>query len=339
MSFAKEQILLILILFTLVASCSKESLTIEVSEEDIKQSIEPYFQNNPLPVGKEQYRVLAIGNSYTSDGTWYVGEILDGLGVDRNRYCLYTAVLSAASLQRWTSVLQLHDEVTLYWRAGHLAIDRVKGTLEQLLAQDWDVIVLQQVSYDAIDYNTYNPELRTLIDAIYTHCTNKNVALAWQLVHAYASFSSNNFGLIGEQRWNCINFAAQRVYLYDGINIVIPTGTAIENARHCSLQTQWELTRDGVHLNHGTGRYIAASTWVQTLFDPVFGTHQWQSTALHPLQDWELTGKDEEATFILGTGVPVTDENRAICQICAYLACLNPFHITYDVEGWMKDNY
>ena len=337
--YSKIRLILLSLLIIAFSSCSKERLYINVEEDVITETIEPYFENNPLPEGQNKLRVLAIGNSYTTDGTQYVGEILDGLDVDPNNYCLYMAVLSAASLQRWVSVLKQREKVELLWRAGYMSIDRTTGTLEQILSQDWDVVVLQQVSYDAIDYNTYNPSLHTLIDAVLNYCTNRKVSIALQMPHAYATSSPNNYGLIGEKRWNCLNISTQKAVVYDGLNIVIPTGTAIENARHSSLQTPLELTRDGIHLNHGTGRYVAACVWVQILFDPVFNTHQWHSTALHQLADWELTGRDEEAMFVPGTGVSVTEENRALCQICAYLACVNPFHINYDVEGWMKDNY
>ena len=56
-------------------------------EED--EPIIPYFDNAPLPIGKENLRILAIGNSYTLDGTAYLQELLDNLGLDRSRYCVW----------------------------------------------------------------------------------------------------------------------------------------------------------------------------------------------------------------------------------------------------------
>ena len=47
-----------------------------------------------------------------------------------------------------------------------------------------------------------------------------------------------------------------------GIDVVSPTGTAIQNARTGGIGS---LTRDGYHLSLGAGRYIAGMTFLKAL--------------------------------------------------------------------------
>lgn len=56
-----------------------------------------------------------------------------------------------------------------------------------------------------------------------------------------------------------VNKVAEKV----AINIVIPSGTAIQNARTSYLGDTF--CRDGHHLNLIIGRYIAACTWYEKL--------------------------------------------------------------------------
>jgi beta-glucosidase len=46
--------------------------------------------------------------------------------------------------------------------------------------------------------------------------------------------------------------------------MVIPSGTAIQNARTTLLKDK--VTRDGYHLHKTYGRYVAACTWYEKIF-------------------------------------------------------------------------
>lgn len=286
----------------------------------------PYFVNAPLPRAKSPYKILAIGNSYTLDGVSYAGEITDGLGIDPHSYCLYALTRGNTSLQYWSNVLDSDkDTIIIYRQAGQDKVPLRKATLASILQQDWDVVVLQQVSTNAIDYNTYNPYLRHFIDAIRTHCTNPDVAIAWQLIHAYSTNNKRNKGVAGDQRWQRIAAATQTMMQRDGIDIIIPTGTAIQMARHSTLNNATELTRDNTHLCYGVGRYIAACCWVQTLFAPVYGCDVMQCKATHPLTEAELN--DADKAFIKESSIAVTEENRKACLNCVADAWAHPFSL------------
>lgn len=301
-------------------------------EEDTLNVIYP-LTPYPLPVPADTsvtlcdtLRILAIGNSYSADGTAYISEILDNAGVDSTKYCVYLLTRGNTDLKYWSEELSSGEKHLLYRTAGDLRMPILRSTVDSLLMQNWDVVVLQQFSVYATDYSTFNPYLGQLVKAVKTHCTNPQVSLAWQLIHAYGQRSSLNGKLFGDDRWTSIAFLSQLVMHNDSINMLIPTGTAIQIARHTSLQTPYDLTRDNSHLAYGVGRYIAACTWVQTFFVPVYQFSLLDVTANHSLLEIELN--DGEQGFIEGSSVPVTEENRGMCQRCAIKACRDPFDIS-----------
>lgn len=121
------------------------------------------------------------------------------------------------------------------------------------------------------------------------------------------------------ERWLLIALAVQQMVMSDGIDVLIPEGTAIQNARNTSLNTEAELTRDGTHLDLGIGRYLAACTWLQSIFAPVFGISILGNKALPEV----IT--QPEGDF---DSHPVTEDNRELAQRCAVAAVVAPFAIT-----------
>lgn len=164
-------------------------------------SIEPYFHNHPLPEGQGRLRVLAIGNSFAEDAMYYVGSILENLDVAPTTYSVYYASHSAASLQHWCEVAGGNEIVNLIFRGGvRMAVEQ--GTLPEILAQEWDVIILMQYSGQSNDYYTFNPWLHQMIDQIQQYCTNPNVTLAWQMAWSYNDTYITDYS--NYDRWSLI---------------------------------------------------------------------------------------------------------------------------------------
>lgn len=285
-----------------------------------KSNVTPYWNNHPLPEGQRKLRVLAIGNSYTIDATAYVQDILNACDLDTATYSVYVASHSAATLRYWAEEALAGNRHEIVRFAGEkMAV--TEGSLAELLAQDWDVITLQQFSGDAIHYNTFNPWLRRLIDFIHLNCRNQNVTLAWQMAWSYEEGFINNYS--SYQRWLLIAKAVKDMTINDGVNVIIATGTAIQNARSTILNTIGEMTRDGSHLDFGIGRYVAACNWVQSLFAPVYGISVLGNEAL-PFRE-----NDVEICY---DSHPVTIDNRELAQRCAVAAVASPFAITTTEE-------
>ncbi len=274
-----------------------------------------YFQNHPLPIGQGHLSVLAIGNSFAVDAVWYVRDVLEAAGLDASTYSVYFISHTAASLEHWWAVTQQNEQVDIIHQAGHkMLVER--GTLADLLAQDWDVITLQQYSEDAVNYDSFNPWLRRMVDFILAHCAKKEVTLAWQMAWSYNDMRVTTYS--NYERWLLIAYATQQMMRNDGIDVLIPVGTAIQNARNTSLNGESQLTRDGWHLDLGIGRYIAACTWVQALFAPVYGFSVTAESSIPPMAKVEYERYPSQ---------PVTQENLPLCQQCALDAVLQPFHV------------
>ena len=60
------------------------------------------------------------------------------------------------------------------------------------------------------------------------------------------------------------------------IKILVPSGTAIQNARTSYLGDT--LNRDGTHLDYGVGRYIAALTFMAALTGADISEIEWAPT-------------------------------------------------------------
>ncbi|MBR1799999.1 MAG: DUF4886 domain-containing protein [Bacteroidaceae bacterium] len=275
-----------------------------------------YIQNHPLPLGKQTLKVLSIGNSFTQDALWFVSDLLETADVDAQSYSIYYVSHEAASLQYWWGQAESGTRLAAHHLAG-LRMTQESGTLAELLAQDWDVITLQQNSENSILYASFHPYLHHLIDFIQQHCLNPDVTLAWLMAWSYNDGDFHPW--TNYERWLLIARTTVQMVQEDGIDVVIPVGTAIQNARKTTLNSKSQLTSDGWHLDTGIGRYIAACTWVETLFGAVYGMSVNGNTALTQTSDAPSQRYPSQ---------PVTEENRPIAWQCAIDAVVSPFQIT-----------
>ena len=228
------------------------------SSDDTFENSSTYSTTETIPAVGDTLRVLAIGNSYTKDGTTRIDEWGEA---DCRHWCVYSLTTSSASLDLWANRMNTSETFKMVQRAGNMTMPTDSGTMRQLLSQAWDVVVVQQVSSQAPYYSTYNPALHNIIHNVRARVSNTNLLLAWQFIWSYADgYNGKN----SNKRWQQIADATCTLQKSDSIDIIIPTGTAIQNARHTALCDDQQLTRDGTHLNE-LGQYIAAGVWFKTL--------------------------------------------------------------------------
>lgn len=310
----------LLMLIVLLGACTAEDPALDINPDvpDKNESNrEAFFSNWPLPLDSPTLRILAIGNSYTVDATEQLGNIVREAGIGDDRYCVYRLNHNAARLKYYAEHLTSGELIDVEHPCGDIDMELTKATLPEIISRPWDVIVLQQYSGDAVDYTTYNPYLRELITAITTSCSNPRACLAWHMIWSYRDgFLSKE--ACGEQRWHLLSAATIMQMWNDGIDVIIPTGTAIQNARNTALQNDAQLTRDGTHLDPGIGRYIAACTFFESIFAPVFGCTVMGNTALYTPSMSEMTQFKYPAT-------EVTNQNAPLCQQCAKWAVEDMF--------------
>lgn len=277
-----------------------------------------FIRNNPLCQNPSKLKILGIGNSFTEDAMIYLPELIQVAGL--SNITIARVFNGGTSLQQHNTNLAQSEKTYYYQKTNSNNKWKSysnKFTLQEVLTdEDWDIIVLQQVSQESGQYKTFQPHLNNLIKTILEKCSNKKVSLAWHMTWAYASNSTHSgFPLYNNNQMNmykAIVDATKKMTAYSGIDIVIPSGTALQNLRGSYLNNPpADLTRDGFHSDYGAARYVEACTWFETLINPCYKV--------------SIIGN----TYRVNAGnVPVTNENAEFIQKAAQLATLNKYEIS-----------
>jgi len=213
-------------------------------------------------------RILAIGNSFSQDAVeQYLHELAEAEGIST---IIGNMFIGGCSLERHVKNARDNAPAYAYRKIGTDGKKREKGkmSLETVLAdEDWDYVSLQQASPFSGMYETYEASLPELIEYVKARLPKKTKLMLHQ-TWAYASTSKHS----GFKNYNCnqltmyqaIADAVKKAVKANKIKIVIPSGTAIQNARTSFIGDH--LNRDGYHLDVKVGRYIAACTWFERIF-------------------------------------------------------------------------
>lgn len=213
-------------------------------------------------------RILAIGNSFSQDAVeQYLHELAEAEGIST---IIGNMFIGGCSLERHVKNARDNAPAYAYRKIGTDGKKREKGkmSLETVLAdEDWDYVSLQQASPFSGMYETYEASLPELIEYVKARLPKKTKLMLHQ-TWAYASTSKHS----GFKNYNCnqltmyqaIANAVKKAAKANKIKIVIPSGTAIQNARTSFIGDH--LNRDGYHLDVKIGRYTAACTWFERIF-------------------------------------------------------------------------
>ncbi|MDR2146909.1 MAG: DUF4886 domain-containing protein [Tannerella sp.] len=292
-----------------------ENVQQKVTQE---QFFVPNFKNNPLPKYPKTLKILGVGNSFTDDAMQYLPNLLESAGI--NNVTLGKMSIGGCSLERHYNMYVQDTAAYTYVKSiegKNIWSEPVKTTFKQGVGdENWDVIIIQQVSQNAGIYQTYQPYLNDLIDVIRANCTNAGVTLGWQMTWAYSTNSNHdgfaNYNKCQTEMYQAIVNAVKTMTVMTGIDLVIPSATAIQNLRGTSVNNApADLTRDGSHIDFGAGRYTLACTWFQALIAPCLGK--------------TIVGN----TCRIDNGnVPVTEDNFLMCQKAAQFACSRRFEVS-----------
>lgn len=267
-------------------------------------------------------KVLTIGNSFSDDTMEYVYKIAKEAGIEyvelgnlRASNCsLSTHVSNAQNNSKAYMFRYWADGATTWqdtgtWTSGaYTMYDAIKKT-------DWDYIVFQQVSTESANASTYD-SLSQLMSYVDTHKTNPDVKYAWQITWSAREDYANQLPAFNE----IIDAVNAKITSNNKISVIIPAGTAIENAK-TSYLTPKNIQRDAKHLSYGIGRYIAGLTLVKAL------TGLSIDNSTYPLVDTEghslTSGTDTQKM-----GFEFNEEVNKICIESANNAIKNPYSVT-----------
>ena len=253
---------------------------------------------------KDTLRILAIGNSFSEDSVennlW---ELFDAAGIPVVIGNLY---IGGCSLERHFMNTIICTEDYAYRKVvGGVKKNYSHVPLSFGLADEkWDYVSFQQASGLSGEYETFEPYLQALI----AHVRSRVPAQALFMWHQTWAYSANSkhrdfprYDNNQMMMYTAIVEASRQAVSVHNIPILIPSGTAIQNARTSPLGDT--LNRDGYHLEKTCGRYIAACTWFEAISSMSVVGNSYHPDSLSA----EITN---------------------ICQKAAHNACLRPDSIT-----------
>lgn len=212
-------------------------------------------------------KILAIGNSFSQDAIEQnLHEIAAADGIETIVGNMY---IGGCSIERHVNNSRGDVADYYYRKVGTDGIRREtkKFTLEKALAdEEWDYVSVQQASGLSGQYETYKllPELISFIKKR----VGKNTKIMFHQTWAYSRNSSHsafkNYGNDQMRMYEAIMDASKKAVKDNKITILIPSGTAIQNARSSFIGDN--MNRDGYHLELTYGRYTAACAWYETIF-------------------------------------------------------------------------
>lgn len=211
-------------------------------------------------------KILAIGNSFSVDALEYVYDILHSLGEENIE--LGDLCIGGCPLIRHCENLRGDLPAYEYWtnETGVWETTPEYKMGDAIASKEWDVIFTQQYSGHSGMAETYGD-----LDEVMAYVKSKQQGLpkyAWQMTWAYAKDATHpafvDYDNDQEKMYRSILSAVQMKIVPRGNMTVIPTGTAIQNARTALGDT---LNRDGFHLSLDVGRFIAGLCVVGALTD------------------------------------------------------------------------
>lgn len=255
----------------------------------------------------EEIKILSIGNSFSVDTMEHVANIALSLGVKSVK--LGNLYIGGCSINMHFSNAENDSSSYIYYTNigkgwNHTENFKISDAIKN---ENWDFISIQHGSGDGGFYSdpkSYEklPALIKYVKSLAGEKTKIAFNMTWVAEPTHTHHEIVSYG--GDQMLTYRKIAEttqNTVLATEGIDILSPVGTAVQNARTADLPSL--LTRDGYHLSYGLGRYIAGLTFFKA-----------------------LTGCDIEKTEWCPDGV---NEKEKACALRAALSALeNPFDIT-----------
>lgn len=214
-------------------------------------------------------KILAIGNSFSEDA---IENYLFELAKEADKKVIIgNMYIGGASIELHVKNATENKPTYSYRK---VTTDGVKtntknSSIEQVIKEeDWDYISLQQASPYSGQYAVIMKDLPALVTYV-NMLKPKKTKLIYHQTWAYQQDSPHkgfaNYNNNQLEMYQGIIAATQKINKSKVFSMVIPAGTAIQNARTSSIGDHY--TRDGYHLNLDYGRFTAACTWYEKIFN------------------------------------------------------------------------
>lgn len=212
-------------------------------------------------------RVLAIGNSFSRDAVeQYLHELA---AADGDTLIIGNMFVPGCPLERHVNNIRADKPEYVYRKIGDdgKRIERKNTTVKEALAdENWDYISFQQASKFSGKYDTYSKSLPELMEYVKKNGPRKYVPVLHQTWAYKQGADHSGFKLYDDDQmtmYRAIVDANNRAAKLGKIKVIVPSGTAVQNARTSFIGDN--MNRDGYHLDLDHGRFTAACAWYEKL--------------------------------------------------------------------------
>lgn len=285
--------------------------------------------NPPLPAGAESLKILFIGNSFTVDATEHLPGMLRAAGITNIR--LVRAYHGGYKLPEFFENYETPDICTYYYcEPGGVKWENdgaLNRTLRSIVESDtWDIVSLQEHtgSKYAWEWSAIEREaIAGLCDHIRRARPLRRPTICYLMAQAYGRSNTSiypRYFASQQEMFEAIVAQVRKITAETPIDIVIPSGTALQNLRTSPLNVDngMDLTRDSYHMDYGISRYAAAVTVFRTLVTPCTGVGVEGNT-------YRYSNRNTESPYF---STPVTDANAPVAVEAGLAACRSPYTVT-----------
>lgn len=212
----------------------------------------------------KQLKILTIGNSFSEDTMEFVASIAQNLGVKQIK--LGNLYVGGCSTKQHYSFATTQNPAYIYYDNDGNGWNKTEGvaSTDALTFEDWDFVTLQSGTGDGSrhtsveSYHKLVPMLE-LIKSRVSPTTKIGYNLTWVgepsgTHHEMVSYGGDQILLFSK----ILEMVKTVVAPLEIVDFIIPTGTAIQNARAVMDEV---ITRDTYHLSYDKGRFIAGLTF------------------------------------------------------------------------------
>ena len=283
--------------------------------------------NPPLTANAASVKILFIGNSFTVDATEHLPGMLRSAGIGNVR--MVRAYHGGYKLPEFYENYSAADICTYYYcEPGGTkweSTGSLNRSLESIVASDtWDIVTLQEHTGSKYAWEWSSAEqdaILGLCDKIRRAQPRRRPTICYIMSQAYGRNHATMYPRYFPDQlamFRAIVAQVEKITEQTCIDIVIPTGTTLQNLRTSSLNNAMDLTRDTYHMDYGISRYAAAATVFHTLVTPCTGVGV-EGNA------YRYSNRSESSTAY---STPVTDANAPTAIDAALKACASPYTIT-----------
>lgn len=228
-----------------------------------------YFADLTVTEGKRSIKLLTIGSGIANDATAnYLYDIARSAGISLVIGNIY---IEGASLENHTQNLSESKAVYQY---NKIAADGTSATQKNvslksiIKGENWDFIAFEEslpLAGKQEGYQTYLPQLMEQTTELASNPGLKYILhQPWAYTKNALDEGFANYDKDQMKMFNAIVETIWRAKESTRVDLVVPTGTAIQNSRTSLLGEA--ASNDAAYLNMNVRKYAAACTWFEVLF-------------------------------------------------------------------------